>query len=133
MPIVTVHLLDGRHPPARLESLLAALSARYAHVLGSPVERIRAVVELHPPQLWATGGQVGVEAPWFTALVLADRPAAQRAELLAALTAVLVDELGCEEALVRGQIVPVEPGDWGIGGVPAAVARGSEIAARAAT
>jgi phenylpyruvate tautomerase PptA (4-oxalocrotonate tautomerase family) len=84
----------------------------------------------HAPEHWATGGEIGLEAPWFTALVLADRPADQRARLLAALTDVLVAQLDCERSLVRGQIVPVDAADWGIGGVPAAAARRAEIDAR---
>jgi phenylpyruvate tautomerase PptA (4-oxalocrotonate tautomerase family) len=131
VPIVTVHLLDGRHPPERLAGMLAALTERYAAVLESPVGRIRAAVVPHAPEHWATGGEIGLEAPWFTALVLADRPADQRARLLAALTDVLVAQLDCERSLVRGQIVPVDAADWGIGGVPAAAARRAEIDARA--
>jgi phenylpyruvate tautomerase PptA (4-oxalocrotonate tautomerase family) len=132
MPILTVHLVDGRHPAAQHAELLAAMSARYAQVLESPVERVRAHLALHRAEHWATGGQVGVEAPYFTAVVLEGRPAEQRRRLLAELTDVLVDVLGVERGLVRGRVIPVHPDDWGIGGVPASAARAAEIAARTA-
>ncbi len=131
MPIVEVHLVEGAHTPAQHSSLLTALTRRYAEVLDSPVDRIRACLVLHRPEHWATGGEPGVEAPYFTALVLEGRPAEQRHRLLGAFTDVLVDVLGVDRGLVRGRIVRVHPDDWGIGGVPASAARRSEIAARA--
>lgn len=54
--------------------LLAALSARYTEVLDSPPERIRAYLTLHRPEHRLTGGAPGVDAPYFTALVLEGRP-----------------------------------------------------------
>lgn len=132
MPIVTVHLLEGRYPTGQVSRLLAGLTERYAAVLESPPARIRAFAELHPPELWLTGGEPGRSAPYFTALVLAGRPVGQRHRLLAEFTDLIVDVLGVERAAVRGQIVPVDPDDWGIGGVPAGAARRSEIEARAA-
>ena len=131
MPIVEVHLVEGRHTPGQVADLLTTLSARYADVLGSPLERIRAAVTMHAQEHWATGGVVGAEAPYFTALVLAGRSAEQRGRLLGAFTDVIVDLLGVDRAAVRGRIIQVDPDDWGIGGVPASTARVSEIAARA--
>jgi phenylpyruvate tautomerase PptA (4-oxalocrotonate tautomerase family) len=43
--------------------------------------------------------------------------------LLGALTDLLVDLLGVDRRLVHGQIVPVQPGDWTVGGVSAGAAR----------
>lgn len=132
MPIVTVHLLEGRHAAGQVTTLLSALTERYAAILESPPERVRAFARMHPPDLWLTGGQPGRSAPYFTALVLAGRPVAQRHRLLADFTDLIVDVLGVERAAVRGRIVPVDPDDWGIGGVPASAARRAEIDARAA-
>ncbi len=134
MPILTVHLVDGLHTPAQHAELLTAMSARYAEVLGSPVDRVRAYVTLLRPEHWATGGVPGgaVSAPYFTAIVLEGRPAEQRRRLLADLTDLLVDVLGVDRSLVRGRIIQVHPDDWGIGGVPAGELRAAEIAARAA-
>ena len=65
--------------------------------------------------------------------MLEGRAAEQRRRLLEAFTDLLVDLLGVDRKLVRGRIIQVSPDDWAIGGVPASVARRSEIAARAGT
>jgi phenylpyruvate tautomerase PptA (4-oxalocrotonate tautomerase family) len=132
MPILEVHLVEGRHTAAQHAELLTAMSARYAEVLESPVERVRAYVTLHRPEHWATGGVAGTEAPYFTAIVLEGRPVEQRHRLLGAFTDILVDVLGADRKLVRGRVIQVPPDDWAIGGVPASAARRSEIASRAA-
>jgi phenylpyruvate tautomerase PptA (4-oxalocrotonate tautomerase family) len=130
MPIIEVHLLEGAHTAAQHQSLLTALTRRYAEVLDCPVGSVRAFLVLHRPEHWATGGAAGVPAPFFTALVLAGRPVEQRHRLLGGFTDVLVDVLGVDRALVRGRIVPVDPDDWAVGGVPASVARRSETTGR---
>ncbi len=131
MPILEVHLVEGEHSTAQHAELLTKMSARYAEVLESPLERVRAYVTLHRREHWATGGVAGVEAPYFTAIVLEGRPAEQRRRLLGAFTDILVDTLGVDRRAVRGRIIQVAPDDWAIGGVPAGVARSAEIAARA--
>lgn len=129
---MTVHLLEGRHRPERVAALLAALTTRYAEILDSPVERVRACVRTYPPEHWATGGEPGREAPYVEALVLAGRPVEQRHRLLAGFTDLVVEILGADRALVRARTVPVDPDDWGIAGRPASAARRAEIDARAA-
>jgi len=131
MPILEVHLLAGEHAAAQVAELLERMSARYAEVLASPLERVRAYVTPHQPEHWATGGVAGVEAPYFTAIVLEGRPAEQRRTLLGALTDIIVDILGVERRAVRGRIIQVSPDDWAIGGVPASSVRSTEIASRA--
>jgi phenylpyruvate tautomerase PptA (4-oxalocrotonate tautomerase family) len=130
MPILEVHLVEGEHTAAQHADLLARMSARCAEVLESPLERIRAFVTLHQPENWATGGMAGVEAPYFTAIVLEGRPAEQRRRLLGAFTDIIVDTLRVDRHLVRGRVIQVPPEDWAIGGVPASAARSAEIAAR---
>jgi phenylpyruvate tautomerase PptA (4-oxalocrotonate tautomerase family) len=134
MPILEVHLVEGMHTPAQHAELLAAMSARYAEVLESPLERVRAYVTLHRPEHWATAGVASAaeSAPYFTAIVLEGRPAEQRSRLLGAFTDILVDVLGVDRRLVRGRILQVHPDDWAVGGVPASAVRRSEVAARAA-
>lgn len=132
MPIVEVHLVEGAHTPAQHAALLDALSTRYAEVLDAPLPRIRAYLTLHRPEHWAAGGEPGVSAPYFTAIVLTGRPAEQRHRLLASFTDVVVDVLGVDRAAVRGRIIQVDPDDWGIGGQPASAARRAEIAKRTA-
>jgi phenylpyruvate tautomerase PptA (4-oxalocrotonate tautomerase family) len=121
MPVLGVHLVEGMHTPAQHAELLVAMSTRYAEVTQVPLDRVRAHVTLHRPELWANGGipADGRSAPYFTAVVLADRPAELRRRLLGALTDLLVDVLGVDRRLVHGEIVPVQPDDWAVGGVPA--------------
>jgi phenylpyruvate tautomerase PptA (4-oxalocrotonate tautomerase family) len=131
MPILEVHLVEGEHSAAQHTELLARMSARYAEVLESPLERVRAYVTLHRREHWATGGVAGVEAPYFTAIVLEGRPAEQRRGLLGAFTDIIVDTLRVDRRVVRGRIIQVSPDDWAIGGVQASSVRSAEIAARA--
>lgn len=136
MPILEVHLVDGAHSAAQHAALLTTMSARYAAILTSPIERVRAYLTLHRPEHWATAGVPAStgpgSAPYFTAIVLAGRPVEQRHRLLAELTDILVEVLGVDRGLVRGRIIQVDPDDWGIAGTPAAAARRDEIATRAA-
>jgi 4-oxalocrotonate tautomerase len=136
MPIVEFHLVAGEHSTAEQERLLREASTLYAAVLGSPVERVRALATLYPPTLAAVGGETvargGAPAPYFTFLMLEGRPAEQRRRLLAGFTDLLVDLLGVPRELVRGRCVRLDPEDWAIGGTPASAARSDEIRARAA-
>jgi phenylpyruvate tautomerase PptA (4-oxalocrotonate tautomerase family) len=125
MPVLEVHLVEGLHTPAQHAELLVALSTRYAEVTDVPLDRVRAHVTLHRPDLWANGGipADGRSAPYFTAVLFTDRPADLRRRLLGALTDLLVDVLGVDRRLVHGEVVPVQPENWATGGVSAAAAR----------
>lgn len=136
MPVLHLHLMDGRHSEAALGALLRDCSHDCAAALQCPVERVRVLLHRHAERDVAIGGQLGSEgaadAPLFEITVLEGRPAAQVEALLAALTARLVQHLGCAAARVRGCCRTVAPTHWGIGGVPASALRADEIAARAA-
>ncbi|GCE44854.1 hypothetical protein Rhow_000480 [Rhodococcus wratislaviensis] len=135
MPVAHFHLVDGAYTPEQHRELLTAASRCYSEVLGSPLERIRAfIVRYHPDDVAVAGTVVGAGAPpalYFTAIVLAGRPATQRQELAARFTDLIVDLLGAQRSLVRGQIVEVDPANWAIAGTAAATTRASEIAGRA--
>lgn len=135
MPVLEVHVVDGDHTPAEHARLLELLSRRYAEVLGSPLERVRAYATVHAREHWATAGETAAHpdsepAPYFTAIVLEGRPVEQRHRLLAEFTDLIVDVLGATRSRVRGRIIQVPPDDWAIGGVPSSAARRDEIAAR---
>jgi phenylpyruvate tautomerase PptA (4-oxalocrotonate tautomerase family) len=123
MPVAHFHIPAGRFTAEQERTLLTEASSTYARVLDSPMERIRVFL--------AGRVESGIDAPYFTAVVLAGRPRAQREDLLAALTAVVVGALGVAPDGVRGQIIEVLPENWGIAGKPAGAARSAEIAARA--
>ena len=131
MPVLEVHLVEGDHSPDEHARLLEHMSRRYAEVLESPLERVRAYLTFHRREHWATAGATGGEpAPYFTAIVLEGRPVEQRHRLLAEFTDLIVDVLGVTRSRVRGRIIQVPPDDWAIGGVPASGVRRDEIAAR---
>lgn len=117
MPVLEVHLVDGQHDPTRHCALLATMSERYADVVDAPIDRIRAFLTVHRPEHWVTGGVAATDdrrpAPYFTAIVLAGRPAMLRRRLMMQLTDALVDVLGVERDRVRGRIIEVGPEDWG--------------------
>ncbi|MEZ7240866.1 tautomerase family protein [Rhodococcus sp. GXMU-t2271] len=136
MPVAHFHLVDGAYTAGQRRRLLADASRCYAEVLESPIERVRAFVVRYGPDDAATAGTAiadgGTPAPYFTAIVLAGRPIEQRQELAARFTDLIVEILGAQRDLVRGQIVEVDPVNWSIAGNPAAAARADEVAARAA-
>lgn len=135
MPLVNFQLIEGQHTDEQLRTLLIEASALYARVLDSPIERVRVFINLRPPTLVAVAGVPVVDnvacAPFFDCIVLAGRSLAQRHQLLAGFTDLLVNILGAERGLIRGVCRPVDPENWGIGGVPASVQRAAEIEARA--
>lgn len=131
MPVAHFHLVDGTFTADQGQRLLTEASRCYADVLGSPIERVRAfIVRYSEMDVALSGAFYASSAPFFTAIVLAGRPAAQRQELMARFTDLVVDVLGVDRRGVRGQIVEVEPENWSIAGVPAGAARADEIAAR---
>lgn len=141
MPIAQFHLVAGQQDDAAIAALLAEASLFYAQTLypGAdpvPLERVRAFATLHDPHHWATGGRLaaqgGAPAPWFLCLALAGRARAPLERLMRGFTDLVVRHCGCDRAQVRGQLVPVAPQDWWIGGEPAGQVRAAEVAGRAA-
>jgi phenylpyruvate tautomerase PptA (4-oxalocrotonate tautomerase family) len=132
MPVAHFHLVEGSFTADQGRRLLTEASRCYAQVLESPIERVRAFIVRYGPMDVATSGAFyASSAPYFTAVVLAGRHVAQRHELAARLTDVVVDVLEVDRRGVRGRIVEVLPENWFIAGVPAAAARSEEISARA--
>lgn len=136
MPIAHFHLVETAYPDAVVERLLVEASRSYAEILDSPIDRVRAFAVRYAPSEVAVGGSVvaagATPAPYFTAIVLAGRPMAQRHALAARFTDLIVDILGAERQLVRGQILEVLAENWFIAGDPAGAVRASEIESRAA-
>lgn len=56
VPILTFHLVGGRHSRGDIRSLISACCRDYAEVLGSPMERVRSFVHLHDPGLTLVAG-----------------------------------------------------------------------------
>lgn len=139
MPVAQIHLVRGAFADSAIGEVLVALSHFYAATLypgmaEPPIERVRIMVSQVEPQYWAAGGRLasegGATAPYFSCLVLTGRTIEQHHRLIAGFTELLARHLGCEAGAIRGQVIPIEPDNWGIGGTPAAVARRAEIEAR---
>jgi 4-oxalocrotonate tautomerase family enzyme len=142
MPVAHVHVLQG-HPRPALQQVIADISQAMADILGAPKERLEVWVTEIDPELWGVSGEPAsvvlerapraqVEMPFVQMALLAGRPKEQHHALITAITAIIERVLGTEPGRVRIQISEVAPDSWGIGGVPAAVARAEEIKARAA-
>lgn len=136
MPVLEVHLIEGRHEPAAISALLRNAIKLYVDILypdiePRPIERARAFATLHDDAHWATGGLLacegGGDAPYFTCLTLAGRPNDQLHALLIGITSLIVDHLDVEQSAVRGRIIPIDPAHWSIGGTAASDARKIEI------
>lgn len=141
MPIVTFHLVEDAYEQSAVGRLLVEASEFYIDTLypgvsPRPIERARAFVTFARPQFWATAGKLvsdgGASAPFFTCLALAGRPADQLAQLLSGFTDLVERHLCCDRALIRGQVIEIDPAHWSIGGTVASTVRSGEAQLRAA-
>lgn len=142
MPIVQFYLVEGAYEDAQIRSLLTESSTAYADIFypelePKPIERIRAFVTFIKPQYWATGGVLinegGKAAPYFTCLALTGRPIEQLNTLLKTVTDLVVRHLRCDAAVVRGQVINIDPDHWSIGGQSASSVRSREIGERSSS
>lgn len=141
MPIAQVYLVRDSFADEAIGAMLLEASAFYARTLypdavPPPIDRVRFFVQLVEPQHWAAGGRLASDggecAPYFTCLAMTGRSVEQHHALLRGVTEIMARHLRCDAAQIRGQILTVEPGNWGIGGTPASVARKAEVEARQA-
>lgn len=140
MPIVNFYLIKGRQTDDAIAALLAESSqyycdTLYADVTPRPIERVRAFVTLVKPEHWSTGGQLASDnapcAPYFTCLALSGRPVEQLQGLLAGFTDMIEKHLRCDRSAIRGQVIPIDPAHWSIGGKLASKVRSNEVSLRA--
>ena len=143
MPAAHINVLAW-HPRAALQQVIAEVYDAMARVLGAPKERLEVWVTEIDPELWGISGEPAsavlertarpeVEMPFVQMVLLAGRPAEQHHALIQAVTEIIERVLGAASGRVRIHIAETAPDSWGIGGVPASVARAAEIAARAAS
>lgn len=139
MPVLEVHIIEGRHNAEAVSALLREASEFYVNNLypdidPRPTERARAFATLHKAAHWSTGGLTAIEggqdAPYFTCLTLTGRPDEQLQTLLIGITQLIVKHLGVEQHFVRGRIIPIDPAHWSIGGIAASIVRKGEVDVR---
>jgi phenylpyruvate tautomerase PptA (4-oxalocrotonate tautomerase family) len=140
MPVARFFLPRGSFPDEAIGSMLVEISHFYARALYPeadplPMDRVRTWVTLVDAPHWCLAGQLasegGATTPYFECLILIGRPIEAHHRLIAGFTDILARHLGCDPKLVRGRVVPIEADNWGIGGVPASLARRAEVEARA--
>jgi 4-oxalocrotonate tautomerase family enzyme len=134
MPFLRVDLAAPVAPEVKRE-LLRRTAELFAEIIESPVDRIRTQVHELPGDSFAVGGVALAEshqtqAPFITLDLFRGRPAEQRTALIERMSQLVADLVGAPVDRVRLRINEVEPGNWGIGGVPANELRKPEIDAR---
>lgn len=55
MPLVQIHLMEGR-PPELIEQLHTRVAALVAEIVDTPIERVRTYITEFPPEAWGIGG-----------------------------------------------------------------------------
>ena len=133
MPVLQVYLDTSQHKQGDLNRFLKKASAAFASRLSCPEDRIRVYIHHTPRALCAIGGSIDpstTQAPFVQFYLLAGRPPEQKIGLLQDFTSLLASELAIPAELIRGFCTHVPPQDWGIAGIPAAIEREDEIAAR---
>ena len=133
MPFLRVDLA-GPVAPEIKRDLLRRTAELFAEIIESPVDRIRTQVHELPGGSFAVGGvpiaESHAQAPFITLDLFKGRPAEQHTALIERMSRLVADIVGAPIERVRLRINEVEPGCWGIGGVPADRLRKTEIDAR---
>lgn len=133
MPAANIIVLEG-HPRDRLRALVSAVSDAIAHVLSAPKERLEVWVTEVDPELWGVSGEPAadvlqtrprreVEMPFVQMVLLEGRPPELLHQLIAEVTDAIAAGIDVDRARIRVHIAHAHPDRWGIGGVPASVAR----------
>ncbi|MDO9029567.1 MAG: tautomerase family protein [Hydrogenophaga sp.] len=142
MPVANIHVLAG-HPRPVLKQLLREASAAFARAIDAPPERLQVWITEVDPELYAIAGEPAdevlqrvprgeAEIPLIRMALMEGRSTEMLHRVMADLSEVVARVLGGDPQRVRVQIDPIHPDRWAIGGVPASLARATELAARAA-
>ena len=140
MPVANINVLAG-HPRPVLQQLLREVSAAYADILQSPIDRLQVWITEIDPALYAIGGEpadallaagdrAALEIPLARLVMMANRPIDQVESAIVRLTEIIARVLGTDPERVRIEVQPVAAERWGIGGVQASVKRQAELAQR---
>jgi 4-oxalocrotonate tautomerase family enzyme len=141
MPVAQINVLKG-HSKAQLRKLLVDVSDAVARVLNAPKDRLEIWINEVDPDLWGICGVPASEAlqdstmeeiemPFVQMALMEGRTTEQYHQVISEVTDAVANATGATKARIRVHIDSVKPDLWGIGGVPAAVVRAKEIAARA--
>lgn len=141
MPVANINLLRG-HPREVLRQIIVETADVMARLLGAPKDRLIVWITENDPELWAIGGlpasevlaegeRRSLEIPFVQMVLMEGRPKEQLHAVMAGITEVIARATGSDIGRIRVHVAAAQPDTWSIGGVPAAVARAAELAARA--
>lgn len=141
MPVANINLLRG-HSREVLRQIIVETAEVMAEALGAPTDRLIVWITENDPDLWAIGGLPAsevlaegdrrtLEIPFIQMVLMEGRPKEQIHAVMAGITEVVSRATGIDIGRIRVHVAPAQPDTWSIGGVPAAVARAAELAARA--
>ncbi len=132
MPLLTIELMEG-HSAEIHRQLIERCTALYANAVGAPIERHRTQIHTFPPSCWGLEGKQGNDrvSPLIIIEMLSGRPRELHESLMRDLSELVAEILAIPISSTRALLREFEPTHWAIGGVPASVARASEVAARA--
>ena len=141
MPVALINLLKGR-PRTVLRRVLVDVSAAMSQILDAPKARLVVWIPKHEQHLraldgapadeaLARGSLAELEAPFVQMALMQGRPKERLHTIIAAATDVLARALVCDRKRIRVQTASGDPDGWGVGGTPARLVHGAEIAARA--
>lgn len=142
MPVANLHVLAG-HPRSALKQWIRDTSNALSEILAAPKDRLEIWVSEIDPELWGICGEPAdevlaatprreAEMPFIKMILMEGRTVEQLHRVIAELTAITARLLDVDAKRIRVHIEHAHPDRWGIGGVPAAVLRAGELAARQA-
>jgi 4-oxalocrotonate tautomerase family enzyme len=142
MPLAQIFVLEG-HPRSTTAALIKGVSEAFATALEAPKERLRVWLTEVPAHAWGYAGDTAenamtakdradVEMPLVMMHILEGRPKEMHHRLIELTNQAVASALGTGSERIRVCIIEIKPDSFGIAGVPAAIARQAEIAARAA-
>lgn len=141
MPVANINLLRG-HSREVLRQIIVETADVMARVLDAPKDRLIVWITENDLDLWAIGGlpasevladgeRPSLEIPFVQMVLMEGRPKEQLQAVMAGISEVIARATGIDIGRIRVHVAAAQPDTWSIGGVPAAVARAAELAARA--
>jgi 4-oxalocrotonate tautomerase family enzyme len=131
MPLIQIDLMEGYGDDVHRE-LIQRCTALYAEIVVAPIERFRASVNVVPAAQWGLGGEAAPAkvSPLIQIHLMEGRPIALLHRLMSEMSELVAQILQIPLGDTRVYLTEFPATHWGIGGVPASVARSAEVNAR---
>jgi 4-oxalocrotonate tautomerase family enzyme len=140
MPVAHINLLRG-HSRDVLRTIIVEVTEAMSRILKAPKERFIVWISETDPELWGVAGRPAdealaeqdraeVETPFVQMVLMEGRPLAQYQAVMDEISTVIARAINGHKSRVRVHLVHAQPDFWAIGGIPYAMLRADEIAAR---